>query len=398
MPIHCLKAIMRPVRQRARIFLTTTHILKKRSSQFAININNFDYFSIKPKISGLLELLGDSELPFMYRYSQSCSQPTLYASAYACMTKSMLGDLADLDDQQKADWVRYFDSFQEQRVGLFYDPVIQNEIYADTDWWGARHLALHMISAYTDLGARPRYPFKFLESYYDKDGMRRWLDQYEWASEAIGHGDPDNKIMNIGCLLQYQRDAWKDENAGLAVENLKTYLREKLNPDTGMWGGFSPDEKHQRSRMVQFAYHLLPIFFYDGDFDFDADRIVGIVLRTQNRFGGFGVQPNSSACEDIDSIDLLIRFHPFVSSGLQKQIEAALNKAFSWVLLNQAEDGGFIFRLNEKFVYGHHETSSLAGDGALFPTWFRTLSLLYLANFFGIDHNFRYNRCPGYLV
>ena len=173
MPIRYFKAVIRPVRQRARLFLTTTYILKKRSSQFAFNIDDFDYFSIKKQMSAFLNLLNDSELPLIYCYSKSCTHPTLYPSAYACMTKTMLGDLADLDDQQKADWVRYFDSFQEQPDGLFYDPVVQNDIYADSDWWGARHLALHMIYAYTDLGTRPRYPFQFLEHYYDKDNMRQ---------------------------------------------------------------------------------------------------------------------------------------------------------------------------------------------------------------------------------
>jgi len=235
-----------------------------------------------------------------------------------------------------------------------------------------------------------------LEGYYDPDVMRDWLDQYDWSRASIGKDDPDNKIMNIGCLLQYQRDAWNDDKAGIAVENLKAYLRKKLNSEIGMWGGFSPEDKYQRSHMVQFAYHLFSIFFYDGDFDFDANRIVRIVLRTQNRFGGFGVPPNSSACEDIDSIDLLIRFHPFVSADLQKQIEAVLEKAFSWVMLNQVEDAGFVFRLNEEFIYGHHEMSSAPGEGAMLATWFRTLSILYLVRFLGTSSGFKLTRCPGY--
>jgi hypothetical protein len=147
--------------------------------------------------------------------------------------------------------------------------------------------------------------FIFLESLYKKSTLRSWLDHYDWKSASIGNADPDKKIMNIGCLLQYQRDAWRDKSAGVAVESLKSYLREKINPQTGMWGGFDVSDKNQRTRMFQFAYHLFPIFFYDRDFDFDVERIVRIVMQTQNRFGGFGVPLNSSACEDIDSIDIL---------------------------------------------------------------------------------------------
>jgi len=136
MPLHHFKAVMGQLKRRVHILLTTYYIIRKRSRQLVINRCDFDSFSTKSQVSGFLGLLHDPEFPFMYRYSHSCSQPTLYASAYACMTKSMLGELTDMEKNQKADWARYFDSFQEQHDGLFYDPVVQNEIYADTDWWG----------------------------------------------------------------------------------------------------------------------------------------------------------------------------------------------------------------------------------------------------------------------
>jgi len=253
-----------------------------------------------------------------------------------------------------------------------------------------------MITAYTALDARPRYPFKFLEHYYSRDRLSKWINDIEWSSNSVGSLDPDNKIMNIGCLLQYQRDTWNDREAGAAVQHLKDSLRKKLNKETGMWGGFDISNPHERSRMVQFAYHLFPIFFYDKEFDFDAEKIVGITLSTQNRFGGFGVQPNSSACEDIDSIDLLIRLYPFISGQLQAAINDSLAKAFNWALLNQVDDGGFVFRLNEAFRYGSDNTSSLPNEGAMLPTWFRTLSLAYMARFLGLANNFVITRCPGY--
>ncbi len=67
-----------------------------------------------------------------------------------------------------------------------------------------------------------------------------------------------------------------------------------------------------RSRIVRFVYHLLVIFFYDGDYEFDWFKIVDLVLVTQNNLGGYGVKSNSSVCEDIDSIDILLRAFPYV--------------------------------------------------------------------------------------
>jgi hypothetical protein len=311
------------------------------------------------------------------------------------MTYSLLKQLGHLSGAQKQDWREYFDSFQSPDDGLFYDPAVMNDIFPDTDWWGARHLALHLISAYTDLGGRPRYPFKFLSPYYGVGYIKGWLDAQEWQTASIGMGDIDNKIMNIGCLLQYQRDQWSDSAAGETVSYLKEYLLGRINPATGMWGGFDPCDPVQRSRMVQFAYHLFPLFFYDGYIDFDHDRIVELVLQTQNRIGGCGVRLNSSACEDIDSIDILVRLAPHVPDQRAK-IDAALNRAFRWVLCNQGADGGFVFRLFDPFVYGHEATSSARDEGALLPTWFRTLSLAYMAEYLSVSDEFVIRRCPGY--
>lgn len=360
------------------------------------SFQNFDFEIFKQNILRFSDSLRLGQEAHLYRYSDSCTAPTLYASAYACMTHSMLRALPSFDKEQISYWIDYFDSFQSPNDGLFCDPVIENEIYAESDWWGSRHLALHMISAYTALGEKPKHPFHFLRKYYSADAISNWLNLYNWSSAEIGREDPDNKIMNIGCLLQYQRDTWDDREAGAAVQHLKDSLRKKLNRETGMWGGFDIANPHERSRMVQFAYHLFPIFFYDKEFDFDAEKIVSITLSTQNRFGGFGVQPNSSACEDIDSIDLLIRLYPFMSEQLQAEINASLAKAFNWALLNQVDDGGFVFRLNEAFRYGSDNTSSLPNEGAMLPTWFRTLSLAYMARFLGLANNFVITRCPGY--
>ena len=116
---------------------------------------------------------------------------------------------------------------------------------------------------------------------------------------------------------------------------------------------------------------------------------------TQNELGGFGVKLNSSACEDIDSIDILIRLAPMVPNR-KVEIDIALKKALLWVLCNQVDDGGFVFRLEEPLVYGHPEMSSEKNQGAMFSTWFRTLTLTYLIRYFNWPPQLFINRCPGY--
>ncbi len=101
--------------------------------------------------------------------------------------------------------------------------------------------------------------------------------------------------------------------------------------------------------MVWFAYHLLTIFFYDGDYEFDWFKIVDLVLATQNNLGRYGIKSNSSACEDIDSIDILLRAFPYVKRSQQDKINSSLRRAFKWVTANQVTDGRFVFRLYEPF-------------------------------------------------
>lgn len=375
-----------------------SHIVKKRirgsdSLESTVSLQ-FDQTSVSA-LRFLEARRHASDNVFEYRYSAQSNKPTLYASAYACMVFSLLGKLDQMSEAEHLAWAAYFDSFQSEDDGLFYDQAIKNEIYADSDWWGARHLTLHMISAYTALGRTPRHPFLFLQRYYETEQLGVWLDEFDWSASIGLTDDVDNKIMNIGCLLQYQRDTWNDAKAAKAVSYLQGYLKDRINPETGMWGTWNLDNRHHRSRMVQFAYHLYPLFLYDRQPLDHPEKIVDQVLKTQNSFGGFGVSANSSACEDIDSIDILCRL---ATSAPERKadIDESLLKALGWVLCNQVDDGGFVFRLYEAFTYGHQEMSSGRDQGAMFPTWFRLLSLAYLARYFGRNELFKVNSCPGY--
>lgn len=330
-----------------------------------------------------------------YTYSSSSSKSTIYASCYACMIRSLYGDLDTLSDEQKKEWTSYFDSFQSSDDGLFYDPVLANEkIYHTEDWWGARHLALHLIIAYTALGSRPKYDFKFLESFYNPTYVIDWLESRNWDEKIAFTG---NEVMNYGCLLQYSRDFFHNNDAGNGLRAMMNWLEEKINPDTGMWGCQPNDNPNQLSQIVQGAYHIYPLFFYDNrDLPY-KDKAIDLLLKTQNPLGGFGVQLNSSACEDIDSIHPLIRFSKFTDHR-KDEVNLVLKRAFPFVLANMNDDGGFVFRRNEPFHYGHEEMYSGYNESSMFATWFRTLCLAYLVNYLGLNNTFSIQKNPGYAI
>ena len=394
--LKTLKQVIRPLISEYRNKIFWPYVIHRKRLALTPSVGEFDFSLFAINISRFIDsMVVDRGSPF-YHFSSVSSTHTLYSSAYACMTYSLLGRISSFDSGRLISWSQYFDSFQCQDDGLFYDPAVENPSYHDSDWWGARHLALHMVPAYRALGSRPKYPFKFLQEYYNNDRLYQLINEYDWSTSDIGNTDIDNKIMNIGCLLQFQRDFWMDKQAASALNSLKYLLRRKINPETGMWGGFDVQCPSDLSRMVQFAYHLLPIFFYDRDFDFSVDNIIFYALKTQNRFGGFGVLPNSSACEDIDTIDILIRLYSRTTPAYQNQIKESIHSALSWVLLNQVNDGGFVFRLNQSFHYGSDNMFASSNHGNMMSTWFRTLSVAYMTKFLEVDNNFSIARSPGY--
>lgn len=313
------------------------------------------------------------------------------------MTRSLLDDLGGLSPSQRAGWVDYFNAHQDDD-GLFRDPVIFGQGWYKDDplWCGRAHLTCHVLPALTCLGAKAKKPFAWLERFYD---VAAWLPKQNWNDWA---GCADNEIMNVGTILQYSRDAHGDTRARKAVEFLLDWMaKHHLDPDTGLWGSLGAASPISRSKSVQAAYHLWPLFFYDGKPIPHMERAMDTVLATQNELGGFGcgvhngITPiHSSACEDIDSIDPLVRMSRR-SDYRRNDVFEALNRALPWVKQNQMPDGGFVFMLDQPFEYGHPELAGGKNVGAMFPTWFRTLSLAML----GKALNFgRWNivDCPGY--
>jgi len=369
-----------------------------------------------------------------YRYSTCCSEPTLYASTYAAMTRGLYGDLADLADEEREEWVAYLDGFQDED-GLYRDPLIYGQGWYEDDplWCGRPHLTCHVVTALACLGAVARKPFGFLDPWRAPDSMRRWLEERDWCKRVAWTG---NEIMNVGTLLQYARDFHDDEAAGRSVVTLLEWLSENhISPETGVWGDVDVSDPIQRSHAVQAAYHWWPLFFYDGHPVPHLEPAVDTVLSTQNPVGGFGwgvhnpgAPDKSSACEDIDSIDPLARMaveaclrsnpqfkssagedmdsiDPLAKMGLlagyrAEDISEALARAAEWVLRNCMEDGGFVFVLDRPFEYGHRELRGEENTGAMFPTWFRTLSLAIIGRALP-DHPlgqipWRFVRCPGF--
>lgn len=369
------------------------YYLEKYIVEFGIsNYFAFDFNSQKVKTLKFVNSM-KCKGEFDYKYASTTRKPNIYGSTYVCLLLSLYGELDKLSKEVKTNWVNYFDSFQDED-GYFYDESIRNEIYDNTDWWGKRHLIPHIIMAYTALGAKPKFEFVWLKEFYNTDKIDELLSCVRWDSAIMDDTDIDNKIMNIGVCLQYQRDFWHDENAANAISYLENKLVEKINPTTGFWGNYDTNNPKELARMIQFSYHLQRILFFDNYEFANSEKMIDLILESQNKYGGFAAHLNSSACADIDAIDPLV----YLSSKTNYRkgdINIALRKALIFILANQNADGGFVFMRDVAFWYGAKEMSSQVNESAMFPTWFRTHCLAYMCRFFKIG-NYKMVRCPGY--
>ncbi len=348
-------------------------------------------FEVQPVLEFIKKCRSDG---YAYKYTPRQPQPVLYASVYAASLLHLQGQLDKLSPSVKQGWADYIQGYQSED-GLFRDPAVDNEIAETEDWWGWRHLSCHAIIALTALGAQAEKPFKILEFLYHDGEVEKWLASRDWQSRAAS---VSNEVLNYGTLLQYVRDFHKDNRAGRAMERLYDWLDECQNPGTGLWGNY-PGDKLGLSLGVQTAYHLWLLYFYDRRPIRYTERCIDSCLKTQNRFGGFGVSFGSSACEDIDSIDPLVRFY-HLTGYRRDDIVKALRRAHQWVLVNMNDDGGSVFVRGQSLTYGHQLMSSAADESALFPTWFRTLSLAYLNKVIDVPElrrvDWQFTECPGY--
>jgi hypothetical protein len=298
--------------------------------------------------------------------------PLLYASCYAALTRSLFGDLDQLIITERQDWVAYIQANQSDD-GLFRDEIIAGEKAESMDWWGFRHLTLHTLMALTALGGIAQHPLRLLEPFRRPGYMREWLAFRRWMEDP---SSVSNEVQNYGTFLQYARDFQDEAWCQSALDEMYDWLDQTQDAKTGLWGSRF-DTKKWLSYGIQTGYHIWLLYFYDGRPVKYLERIIDSCLATQNRLGGFGFLLNSSACEDIDTIDTLSRLY-FISDYRRKDIRAALERAVPWILTNLNPDGGWVFRRHDPF-WLHNMMFTKGNEASMFTSWFRPLSLAYLA-------------------
>ena len=149
---------------------------------------------------------------------------------------------------------------------------------------------------------------------------------------------------------------------------------------------------------MQAAYHFYLLLDWEEIEIPRGQEAIRCILKTQNTLGGFHpIRSFSSACEDIDSIDPLVRFQGEAED--RDEVGRALQRALPWVLSNFGlSEGGAVFRRFEPFPYGHTEMLTEANEPSLFATWFRLLSLALIDAYGKVEESrqFHFFNSPGH--
>ena len=340
--------------------------------------------------------------PYIYKYAASREKPCLYASIYAVMLEGLLGELEKRTVDDKNAWGEYLNSFQREDDGLYYDPELVGPAYEHQgEWnegWGKHHLMGHMIIALARLGVTPKYPLKYLEEYYDRHHLVKWMDSFDFSTDVW---TASNYFMNLYTVLEYARDYMNEPLAKDAVKTMTDWILQRQNPETGMWHNqqWQSLDHLGKLNVVRAAYHFYPLYEYEGIENPYARKVVENILPLQNSWGGWTVERgNAGACEDVDAIEPLIRYAS-ARPELKEEIQVAIRRSMVWQLACRNQDKGFSLYLRSSQEYGGHPlTSSLRDESSMFATWFRTLCLAYEMRYLGMNNAFNIGSYPGYEI
>lgn len=344
-----------------------------KKSQHGLNLAEE---SLRTRILSFVNSMMVSESEFwLFKYSPSKESPILYSSIYALLTKHLLNDLSSLNGKNARDWANYILDFQ-CKDGLFRDPTIDNDLFENdsVDWWGSRHLTLHALMALVALDVKANPLTGFLSRFYIEDHLINWLESLNWGSYPE-NANTCNKVQNLGAFLQYSRDYHRDLEAGKSLNVLFRWLDDHMDHRTGTWTKCDASRYSNLCAMVS-SYHLWCLYFYDSR-ALPKNEMIDLLLSLQQWPGGFGPKRNSTACDDIDAIDPLCRL-AFLTNYREAEVKKCLGKALRWIVFNMNPDGGFSFSKHAPLFYGHDLMASGPDESAMFPTWFRTLTLAYL--------------------
>ena len=314
---------------------------------------------------------------------------TLYATVYALYTGEYLGHASDLADEV----VVFIQSCQSSETGLIAGPELNDFVHEAGSMHDLEHLTLHstcsVLPFCQDHGIELR-PIVAAHKFCDLAYLELWLSERD-LENAWFEG---NNILFVGQLLLYLRDVEKIPEASEALERWFKWLDEQMDPETSLWG---TNGSCSNAAAVYGGYHQLLLYWHEEHPIVNPAGLVDTVLDLQHLDGGFNPKGNGGACEDVDSVDILVNCYKRYDYR-RADIRFALRRCKTHILKTQNPDGGFPYNRDQPQSHmGIPGTEAEPNVSCAFPTWFRVHTLALIAEilpdepeFEGV--NFQFNK------
>jgi hypothetical protein len=199
-----------------------------------------------------------------------------------------------------------------------------------------------------------------------------WLDRRNLKSAWF----EGNNILFVGQLLVYLRDEEGHPDAQAALDGWFEWLDQHMDPATGLWGtnGYCP-----AMEAVYGGYHQLLVYYHENHPIRNSQGLADTVLGLQHPDGGFNPRGNGGACEDVDSVDILVNLYKR-SDYRRPEMRCALRQCLRHILALQNSDGGFPYNRDCRQSHmGIPGTEASPNQSTMFATWFRIHTLALMA-------------------
>jgi hypothetical protein len=334
-----------------------------------------------------------------YRYSVDCP-PTMYGSAFAGLALALSGQLEDLDDATRAAWIDYLQGCQDEKTGWFVSPEFRSEdrISAKhSDELLFAHSSTFVMVLLHYLGARPRYPLKWIHPYRERNAMRKWIESLGWEKNAWVVG---NWTYDMGCAIGMDYLVTGDEACMEQADHYFNWFDEHQRDDTGWW-----DLKTGGSELFeqQFGgYHTLMVYWMFDRPIAKGDRIIDSSLKLQTADGMFEPAGGGGCCQDMDCIDPLVQMG-MATDYRRADIAGALEKALVPILAKQADGTGFYDALTWiRSEFGWQLCKAEPGHPDACSNWFYPFSVALAGEFLGdkdiLDAGWQHHTTYGHCV
>lgn len=277
---------------------------------------------------------GAETSPWRYRYTHApTAEAILYPSLYAILALELFDALPDSTSSGLDPGVAAIQQCQDEASGYFRDPratYVRNGAHDEN--YTAWHLTSCALQALDALGARPRYPLKFLEPFVNVEYTREWLTTRDMRAAWR----ESNTIMSLLAGLHFNWITSGDRAWLETYDWILGWLDEEQDPGTGFWG---PNRGSGLINGMAATYHFLMFFYAVGREVRYADRIIDSTLKLQLQEGHFAPVGGSS-CIDLDGIDILVSLS-WITDYRLEDVRSASVRLYDAIARMQNPDGGF---------------------------------------------------------